>query len=72
MKYSLGFASFFSAVIFCPGQFSRVSVHYYAALATSARTEPQNGAIVLYVHHTRTLMKIIPAEGASSLFWHLS
>jgi hypothetical protein len=67
----LGFAFFFSAIVFCPWQFSRVSVKLQTTLSALTRAEPHDSAVVFHVHHASALLEVVAAEGTMSLFWHL-
>jgi len=61
----LCFAFFFFAVVSCPWKFSRIATKFETVFAAFTAAEPENRAIIPYVHHARAVWKIVPAEGAT-------
>ena len=59
------------SIIFCPLEFSRVSLQSNAVFSTFAGAEPQDGPIVPDIHLTVALRKLVATEGTWSRSWHL-
>ena len=66
----LPFSLLFLAEVLCPFELSRVSSKKQGTLLTFARTEPQDGSVVLDVHHACACWEFSPAKRAFSGFRH--
>jgi hypothetical protein len=66
----LAFAFLFFTEILRPFELTRISSKFQRALLAFARAEPQNGSIILDVHHTRASWEIVTAKRAFSGFGH--
>jgi len=69
-KRGLAFSFLFLTEILGPLELARVSSKFQRALFTFARAEPQESAVVFYVHHACASWEIVTAERAFSWFWH--